>query len=203
MPESWSKRIKRIDKQLKKRQYERDTEGRTIVNMTVKDDSNFLSVFAPSTTPIISTEVTDFIETNTISILSNMQLKLRIHRNCIDAQEKEIYRNAIKEYYTEKYLANERELTRNHWIVLLLTLAGISILVLAILLEYRMDSVIWSEVTDIAAWVFLWEAVDISVFKDRSLRLRRMRFLNYISMPIEYYPLHETELSNNHTSVVL
>jgi len=44
----------------------------------------------------------------------------------------------------------------------------------------------WAEVIDIIAWVFLWEAVDISIFKNRSLRIRQVRYLSYIEMKVVY-----------------
>ena len=137
---------------------------------------------------MISTEVAEFIENHTQTIPPNQQLTLRIYGNCIDEQEKIMYRSATKEYYSAKYYVNDRDLKRNNLIVLVLTWVGILVLALAIFLEYRQDSVIWSEVIDIAAWVLLWEAVDISVFENRSLRLKRMRYMNYMSMKLEYYP---------------
>lgn len=47
------------------RKDQRDSENRVIINMTVKDDSDFLSVFSFSDIPVISSEVAEFIENNT------------------------------------------------------------------------------------------------------------------------------------------
>ncbi|MBQ9121000.1 MAG: hypothetical protein IJY12_01400, partial [Clostridia bacterium] len=181
MKESFRRKKKEIDRKLSERNCEHGADGNTIVNMTVKDDSNFLSVFSSGQAPVISTEVADFIENNTHTIRSNEELTLRIYGNCIDEQEKVTYGSAIKEYYAEKYLANEKELKRNSFIVLILMWDGILVLAAAIFLEYRRDSIIWSEVIDIMAWVFLWEAVDIAVFENRSLRLKRLRYMSYMS----------------------
>lgn len=178
---------KKVDMQLSDRQYRRNQENRLVVNMTVKDDSNFLSQFSVSDTPVISMDVAEFIENSTHLIPAGELLTLRIHSSCVDEQEQTIYEKAIKEYYAEKYLANERELKNNNRISLLLALAGIIVLALAILLEYGANSVIWAEVIDIVAWVFLWEAVDIRAFINRSLKAKRRRYLAYISMKVEYY----------------
>lgn len=169
-----------------KQQHQRDDENRIIINMTVKDDSDFLSVFSQSDTPVISTEVAEFIENSTDSILPKEQLTLRIHSSCIDDKEKELYQKGIKQYYSEKRIANARELKRNNIIVLLLTVAGILVLAFAFLFEDKTGSLVWSEVIDIVAWVFLWEAVDISAFGNRGLRLKNARYLSYLSMKIEY-----------------
>ena len=74
------------------------------------------------------------------------------------------------------------ELKRNRIIIFLLMIAGVITLALA----FRINSNIWSEVVDIAAWVFLWEAVDIGTFKNRELRLKRKRYLAYMSMKVEF-----------------
>ena len=170
---------------------EQEKSGGRVVNMIVKDDSDFLSVFSESETPVISSEVAEFIENRTMTMPPKEQFTLKIHSDCIDDDEKVLYRGAIKEYYSEKYLANKRELKRNNIIVLLLTIAGILALSLRIILEYVTKSLIWVEVIDIAAWVFLWEAVDISVFGNRALRFKNKHYLSYMSMNVEYVELSE------------
>ena len=177
-----------------RRRYQRDAENRIIVNMTVNDDSNFLSVFSQSETPVISTEVADFIENSTDSVLPKEQLTLRIHIDCIDDREKELYKKGIKEYYNEKSIANARELKRNNIIAALLTILGIFVLVLQLFFEYKLSNLIWSEFIDIVAWVLLWEAVDISAFENRSLRLKKQRYLSCISMKIEYVGMTKDQI---------
>lgn len=174
-----------------KRTHRRDAEDRVIVNMTVQDDSNFLSVFSEKNTPIISTEVAEFIEHSTVSIHPKEPLTLKIHSDCIDDREKRLYKEAITEYYREKYTANYRELRRNRILILILTVMGILTLALAIAWEYRADNPIWTEVIDIVAWVFLWEAVDIGAFGNRALRIRQKYCLSYLSMKVEYVPISE------------
>lgn len=152
-------------------------EERAVVRMIVKNDDDFLSVFSASETPVISTEVAEFIESSTLS--------LHICSNCIDEEEKRVYSRAIRAYYAERYHAIEQERKRNVRVVLLLTLIGILILSLALFLD-GIEHFLWAEVIDIAAWVFLWEAVDIGAFHNRDLRVKRMRYHTYMTMQIEY-----------------
>ncbi len=49
-------------------QRQRDEQGRIIINMTVKDDSEFLSRFSERSTPVISSEVAEFLENSTQGI---------------------------------------------------------------------------------------------------------------------------------------
>lgn len=168
------------------RRCERDGEGRAIINMTVKDDSDFLSVYSQREAPFISSDVAEFIESSSHSLRPGQPLALHIHSDCIDDVEKQDYKEGIREYYSEKYIASKREMRFNLIAVILLALAGIATLILAFGIEHT----IWSEVIDIAAWVFLWEAVDIGVFRLREINSMRRRYLSYISMKVEYLPLH-------------
>lgn len=165
-------------------------EERTVIRMIVKNDDSFLSLFSASETPVISTEVADFIENSTVSIPPAAPLALHIYSNCIDEAEKREYGRAIYAYYAERYRANERERGRNRRIVLLLALVGILFLSIALFLDYS-NCFLWAEVMDVAAWVFLWEAVDIGAFRNRDLRLNRMRYRSYMTMSMTYYPLEE------------
>ena len=100
----------------------------------------------------------------------------------IDDEEKMEYASAMKEYYAEKYMASRKELRLNRIIALLLLIAGVLVLTFAFHIEHH----IWSEVIDIAAWVLLWEAVDIWAFKNRELVLLSKRYLAFMNMKLEY-----------------
>ena len=176
---------KETERKKEEQKIERDSEKRIVINMNVRDDSEFVSVFSGKSTSVISTDVAEFIESSTRNVPPRNQLTLRIHSDCIAKEEEGIYRSAIREYYTEKYFAVKNELKRNRIIILILALAGILTLSLAFLIEHA----IWSEVIDIAAWVLLWEAVDIGVFKNRSMKFDKIRYLTYIDMNVEFYKL--------------
>ena len=164
------------------RQRKRDGDGSIIIDMTVSNDDDFLSAYSGTEVPIISSDVAEFIESNTRSLSPRECYTLRISSNCIDEKEQVEYASAIKEYYTEKYLANKKELRVNWIITLLLLIAGVFVLTLAFHVEHD----IWSEVIDIAAWVLLWEAVDIWAFKNRELTVRSKRYLAFMNMKVEY-----------------
>lgn len=168
------------------KQYERDTENRVIINMRINNNEDFLSDFSSSNTPVIDTSVAEFIENSCRAILPKEQLSLKIECENIDDNTKEKYVSAIKEYYIERFHENERELKFLNLVFLTLTILGILILSLSIFINYRYDSLIWSEVIDIVAWVFIWEAVDIRFFKMRQMNIQRKRYLSYINMKVMF-----------------
>jgi len=171
--------------------FQRDEKGRVLITMLVKDDSHFLSEFSKTETPIISDAVADFLEDSTHSLLPNEKYVLTIESNCIDETEKILYERAIKEYYTERYVVSERELKRNRIIAGALSLSGMAVLGVSILLDVYFNHLLWSEMINIVAWVLLWEAVDIIVFQSRSLKMKRLKYLAFISMELQYQQLDE------------
>lgn len=184
---------KNLDAERSDKKYERDGEGRVVVNMTVRDDSGFLSVYSQSDIPVIDGTVADFIENRTSAILPREPLTLRIYSDSVDENEIPVYQRAIRSYYKEKYYSSEREYRRNVVAAVMLALAGILALSLMIFLEKRIESAIWFEVIDIVAWVFLWEAVDLYFLENRMLKYRRLRYLAFVDMKVEGYPLKKIE----------
>lgn len=160
-----------------------DGKGRIVIHMLVKDDDNFLSSYSATDTPMISSEVAEFIEMRTRAIPPKEPLLLRIQSNCIDQKEQEQYRAAIHEYYVERYMANRQELRRNHIISAVLLLFGTLVLAYAIFGGWNE---VGAEILDIVAWVLIWEAADISFFSNRSLRWKEKHYLSYLSMEVEY-----------------
>ncbi len=177
---------KELSLQKKQRQYQKDEEGRAIICMNVKNDEGFLSEFSESDTPVISSEVAEFIENSTSFIPISEELTLRIHSDCIDDQEKVLYNSAIKEYYLQKYITNEQEIKRNRLLVLFLGLAGILVLAAELIYDFCVGNAMWTEVIDIVAWVLLWEATDIALLAARGLRRKQKRFLAFLSMKVEF-----------------
>ncbi len=180
---SYSETKKEADRNIKARRKEKE---RYIINMNVKDDSAFLSVYSENETPVISSDVADFIESSATPVRPGDDLVLKIKSNSIDDEEKQIYDRAIREYYFERYAKNRRELLRNYIISALFFAFGVLILLFSAFLAYKDASSIWLEVVDIAAWVFLWEAVYIAFLESRKLKLDNVKYISYMAMDIVY-----------------
>lgn len=183
------KEIKRqADLKIENAQTERDGEGRRIINMNVRDDAGFISPFADTAKPVIGGEVADFITSRASAISHKERLTLRVYGDCIDESEREVYRTAIKEYYTESYAEKQREYVRNLIASIILGVIGVIMLGVMIWLEETTQSAVWIEVIDIVAWVFVWEAVDIAFLENGVTSMGRRRCLALIDMKVEFYP---------------
>lgn len=172
---------------LKPKKTETDENGNVILYMVVKDDDGFLSPFSKNSAPVISSDVADFIESQTESFPPKTGFVLHVHSDCIDASEQDVYRDSIRAYYTERFLAAKHSLRRNLFVALFLALLGVLTLTFAVLTELFHVGSVWNEVVDIVAWVLLWESVDISLFRNHSLFSSRKRYLAFLSMDVKFF----------------
>lgn len=178
---SYKSTKKELDKEIKRRKEE---SCDYVISMNVNNDNHFLSEFSENDTPVISREVAEFIEDSTPALRKNEELTLVIKSGCIDGEEKKLYRRAVKEYYTERYIAGKAELKRDYIIAGVLAAVGILVLLLAIFIGYHSE--IWAEVVNIVAWVFVWEAAYLAFLETRKLKHSNKKYVAYISMRIEY-----------------
>lgn len=190
--------LKEIRKELQNRrngrEKERDDEGRVIVDFCVHSDDDFLSPYSLRSNAELSTGASGFIERSLETVPVKEQVRLRIHSNVITKEEQMAYNDAIKAYYEERFEAVRREKRRLFVLSTLMALIGVLALTVMIALEFlgRHTAVI-SEVIDIFAWVFLWEAVDLSFFEATVLRMKSWRYLALSACVVEYLPLTKRE----------
>ena len=166
------------------------------INMTVLDDSDFLSPYSETNTPVISSDVAEFIENCANAAKLKDNFELTIHSDCIDSAKQAKYDSAIRNYFALKLNAEHHGLRRNNLLSLIFAIVGILGLAFMIICDQVLDfKEIWVEVIDIFAWVFLWEAVDQFFIERRKLILNRRRLKNFTEMPINFKPL--TDTTNN------
>ena len=180
---------KQADERIRTAKEEYDEDGRAIIDITVRDDSAFLSEFSVGEEVIINNSVAQFLEHSASSLAPKEQITLKIHSDCIDDKEKKIYKKAISEYYFDRYRANEKDISRNNIAVCLLMLVGLFVLFLMIIFDSLGMSGIALEIMDIVAWVFVWEATDLFFFAQLALKRQRNRFLALINAKVEYCSL--------------
>lgn len=162
------------------------------INMTVLDDSDFLSPYSEINTPVISGDVAEFIENCANAAKLKDNFELHVHSDCIDAVKQERYDKAIRNYFSLKLNAEHHDLRRNNILSLVFAIVGILGLAFMIICDQLLDmKQIWVEVIDIFAWVFLWEAVDQFFIERRKLILNRRRLKNFTEMPIIFLPINK------------
>lgn len=140
------------------------------INLTVYDDSSFLSPYSSDNEEIISDEVAGFLENSAKQIKPTRSLKINIKSKTIAENEKPVYLRAIKNYYENESAEIKRNLKFNLIATLILFAISVVVLLVLFLVVEKFNIQVLTEIVTIMAWVFLWEAVDLFFIRRPLLR---------------------------------
>lgn len=158
------------------------------IQLTVTDDSSFLSPYSTAGKPVISPDVSDFLENAAKATHPKNALRLIISGDCIDEKEKIAYDEAVRNTYAQKLAEERRELKRKTAVAGIFAIIGIIALAFMFLAESMGIKEVWKECIDIFAWVFIWEAVDLFFIERAAISLRLKRYKNFARAEIVFCP---------------
>ena len=161
------------------------------VSMRVKNDDGFLSPYSNIGEEIISADVAEFLDNAVKFKYLKNGLKIIIESNSVERKTQEIYKNAIKNYYKNRVMDTERKMRENSLTALIMTILAVVVFCIYIGLEYLKTGFIILAITDIAAWVFAWEAVDLFFIERRALKDEKVRDTSIYNAEIEFSDLSE------------
>ena len=144
------------------------------VSMRVKNDDGFLSPYSNIGEEIISADVAEFLD-NAVKSRRVKNLSIFIESDEIDEQESVVYEQGIRNYYANRIADIDRRLTVNAVSAAVMTLIAVVVFALYIALEVLKTGYIVLAITDIAAWVFMWEAIDLFFIQRKILKFEKMR----------------------------
>lgn len=159
-----------------------------IINMSVKDDSDFLSPYSAKNKPVISADVADFLENSAKNFHPKQDVIINVYGDCISQEEKPVYDSAIRNYFALKITDSARDVKRKGVISLIFTIIGVISLAVMFILSARGLNEIWTECVDIFAWVFLWEAVDQFFIERNGVIFQMRRCLSFYNAKINFLP---------------
>lgn len=167
-----------------------DEDGRSVLNMKVGDDSSFLSPFYFDR-PLISDEAASYLSSHKAILLWKQGAHINIISDSISEEDEPIYRTAVKGYFAQEAIRWERAQRRNYILSAVLFLIGVAVFALMFTLDHYLGGALgmWSEVIDVVAWVFIWEAVDVAFIEklENSYNVRMAH--NLINSRIEFKPI--------------
>lgn len=171
------KELARIKKAVGERaKPEVDEKGNSVLKMTVRDDCDFLSPYSDDKNGVIDADVADFLDNEAQSFDLRRGVRIVIIGSTIDENERDAYPKAIKKYYGNRIIETGERLKKNLVSSIIMAIIAAVILSACVALNISDKDFVLSELIDIAAWVFAWEAVDL-LFLTRPL-LRREQLLN-------------------------
>lgn len=175
------KRLKALEREFEKELKERGDEPNNEIKIHCDDLSEAISPFCGDT-PIINGELGDYLENKAQQLPLDADIHISIDGNA----DKATIERGIRNYYNNKLSDSRREFKKNSQLASLFTLLAVVILTAAVLIGvFLPQNVVLGEIVDIAGWVFMWEAVDIFFIQRGSLRIDRIRYLNFARAKID------------------
>ena len=165
------------EKKLIEQDRPKDKYGRAIINITIKDKDEVLSPFIIDNNEAISADFANHIDNAVKSIPPKQDINININCENLKEEDKTHFSLAIKNYYKNSVLDNQRKIKTN--LKLFLIMIVLSLLSITVLFLFDYFNVNWliKEIIDIITWVFVWEAVDIMVFQRAMIIYERQRDL--------------------------
>lgn len=186
----WRKERKKKGKIL----YRTDPDGRALIPLQVREDSGFLSPYSTGEGSVISGETAEFLEHSLYGIPAEKEVCFRISSDAITQEEAKEYTAAIHRHYEKCENQAIYEKKRLHRVAFFMALVALLALGAVIALDFSsLRGEVLSEVIDIFAWVFMWEAVDIFFFECLLLKMKQKRYRALSRCLVEYRPLDSRE----------
>ena len=187
------KRFKKIRQTVKDDKFDLDDEGREIVDITISDSENLLSIYNPDGKKIISTEMANVIDNSTKSTSINKDIHLRFSCNSNSPEKEDIYKQAIKNYYLNEFADKERRLHNNFLITIFVFVMAVLFLALFFILEKVNCPWYLNYFIEIVAWVFAWETVDLIFFQRQLIRYEQRKDLQIIYAHITFLEIEKQD----------
>ena len=184
-----NKELLKLKKRLDSTQQEHsvDSDGRVTVCIKVTEDDGFLSPYSTDQSIDIAPDVAEFIESSVENVDKDKRIRLVIYGNTITDEEKTAYTNAIHSHYESRYRREREQTIKHNRLALIMALVAVVALTVMILLDsFGVINAVTSEIIDIFAWVFMWEAVYIFFLQRPAHKAKQLRCLQLADAAVEY-----------------
>lgn len=174
----WGKKQRTLDKEIL--QYNGATneseESAATINVKIDSKEQLFSTYS-YTGDNLNSEFCDHVyeKAKHRPITENLTIKIHTAEE-LSAEE---VGSAIKNHYGAQYRVAKNEFNRLTAISLIMTLLGVVTLALFVLINHFWDNFYITTIVEIAAWVFIWEAVD-NYFLQRPLTKAKCLLLQRI-----------------------
>lgn len=154
----WNKRNKEIDKLiLNNASEDNSTDSPSEINVKIYNKDQLFSTYSYSGDKLNS-EFSEYIFDKAKDAPIKDRIKIKIHTETdLDANE---VQQTLKSHCKSEYKESKKQVKRIVLISAIMTILGILALTALILINHFTDNIYITSIIEIAAWVFIWEAVD-------------------------------------------
>ena len=149
------KKLRETEEEILKNGVDENADG--IIEIKITSRGQIFSAYSFSGDKL-NPEFCDFIYEKAKRAPVNEDLSVKIYADQpVNADE---VGKTLKNHYSNEYREARQDMKRVSTIALIMALFGVVTLTILVLLNYFWDNFYVSTIVEIAAWVFVWEAVD-------------------------------------------
>ena len=169
-----NKDLRKNTKLNKDEKFKIDDEGRGVIEIGAENYEDIFSYYSLNGSNVLDWEFNNFLEAKADAIPLKYDLSLHFHIKQPDEIKEQEIKYAVKENYEREIHSINRKLHSNTMFALYMLTLGILWFVGFVLLNIFKAHFVLTAITEIGAWVFLWETVNCFFFARRQLKLQRM-----------------------------
>jgi len=154
----FKKKNRELDKEIMESLPHSNSSENFIVNIKTEHQNQILSSFNYDNKDTLNSDFCDYLWKNAKMMPPNDDLQINIYSND-NINEQEVIR-ATKSHYAREYAEEKLKLSRTNFVALTSLLLGILSLALLLIFYSVYNNFYLTTLTEIMAWVFVWEAVD-------------------------------------------
>lgn len=172
----FNKQRRETDRMIRNAETDAADTDPAVINVKITSREQLFSAYSYSGDKL-NKECSEYVFAKAKNVPVTEDIKIKIHTaDHIDVAEAE---QALKSHYRAEYLETKKEAKRVLAITLIMTVLGVLALTALILTDYFTDNLYATSIVEIAAWVFIWEAVDYfflqrPVIKGKSILIQRI-----------------------------
>lgn len=157
----------------KKRRLNLDAEGHAIIDVGIRDADSLYQPYHNARNREVDSAFGEYLRSQVMETGLRAPVSIHLHAENGDGRiDEEEVSSALKNYVDREVIDLTKRYRRNTLLICLLGIIGILLLLgMALMQSFLPELPVLYETIDIAAWVFLWEAVDKGVFERFQLRL--------------------------------
>lgn len=159
-----------------------EEEDLGVVSIKVNSKEQIYSAYSYSEDKL-NQEFCDYIYDKAKKIPMPNDITIQLHsKENINKTELE---NTLKKHYSNEYRETKNKMKHISVIALIMTLLGVGVLAVLLLLNHFFNNFYVTTVLEIAAWVFIWEAVDFFFLQRPTLKAKCLIIQKIYSSKIE------------------
>lgn len=179
------KDYKKLNEEIREKKSPRLENGRQVAEIGVCG-GEFLSPYMIDGEPVISEDTAQILERSVKHFNPAKPVTFKLSGEDIKKDDENLYSAAVKNYYHAEFSEIYRELKKCNVLSAVMTLVAAIIFAAAVVLSnFEFVDQVFLNIIDVVAWVFMWEAADIFVFRRHKVKLNRIRYFNMIEAKIE------------------